>query len=473
MQVQTSQQADAAASVAPATATVADGPIAGDWRRARPRVIIVGGGFAGLEAAKGLRRSPVDIALFDRNNYHLFQPLLYQVAAAVLSPAEIAEPIRKILSRQANSRVYLNQVQAIDLVRRRVLHEGGEAGYDYLILATGATHSYFGNDQWAQHAPGLKTIDDALEIRRRVLLAFEEAEQEADPAARRAKLTFVVVGGGPTGVELAGALKEIAARTIAHDFRNIDTTTARVILLEGAARVLQSMPEALSARARRDLEQLGVEVRTGTMVTGVTSEGVQLGDEFVPAENVLWAAGVQASPLARSLGVTLDERGRVPVAADLSLPDHPEVFVLGDLARSDDPRFADGLPGVAQVAIQGGRHAARMIDREVRARAAGQSALPRPAFRYRDKGNMATIGRNQAVAEIGGRHVTGWLAWVLWGLVHIMFLVGFRAKVAVMWNWLWNFLFYNKGARLITGSPPLKVRRALREEELASSSTAG
>jgi len=433
-------------------------------RRARSRVLIIGGGFAGLEAAKGLRDSPVDIALFDRNNYHLFQPLLYQVAAAVLSPAEIAEPIRKILSRQRNTRVYLNQVQAIDLDRRRVIHEGGETGYDYLVLATGAAHSYFGNDHWVRHAPGLKSIDDALEIRRRVLLAFEEAEQEADLEARRAKLTFVVVGGGPTGVELAGALMEIAARTIPRDFRNIDTTTARIVLLEGGPRLLQSMPAALSQRAQEDLERLGVEVRTGTLVTGVTAEGVQLADEFVPAENVLWAAGVQASPLARSLGVPLDPRGRVSVAPDLSLPGHPEVFVLGDLARAEDARFPDGLPGVAQVAIQGGRHAARLIDHEVRSpsRLAG-----RPAFRYRDKGNMATIGRNRAVAEIAGRQFAGWPAWMLWGLVHIMFLISFRAKVTVMWHWLWNFFFYSKGARLITGSPPLKVRRALREEELA------
>jgi NADH:ubiquinone reductase (H+-translocating) len=432
----------------------------------RPRVVIVGGGFAGLEAAKGLRRSPVDVALFDRNNYHLFQPLLYQVAAAVLSPAEIAEPIRKILSRQRNCRVYLNRVQAVDLARRRIVHEGGETRYDYLVLATGATHSYFGNDHWARHAPGLKTIDDALEIRRRVLLAFEEAEQEADDLARQAKLTFVIVGGGPTGVELAGALKEIAARTIPSDFRNIDTTTARVVLLEGGERLLQGMPPELSARARRDLERLGVEVRTGTLVTEVDAGGVRIGREFLPAENVLWAAGVEASPLARSLGVPLDPRGRVVVGRDLSLPEHPEVFVLGDLARVEDPRYRDGVPGVAQAAIQGGRHVARLIDREARLPAGERQ--PRPVFRYRDRGDMATIGRNQAVAVIAGRRYAGWPAWLLWGLVHIMVLIGFRAKVAVMWNWLWNFVAYNKGARLITGSPPLKVRRALHENRPAA-----
>ncbi len=437
-------------------------------RRDRPRVVIVGGGFGGLNAAQHLAGAPVDIALFDRNNYHLFQPLLYQVASAVLSPAEIAEPIRKILSKQRNCRVYLNTVGGVDLARRVVQHEGGEAGYDYLILATGATHSYFGNDHWERHAPGLKTVDDALEIRRRILLAFEEAEQEADPDARRAKLTFVVVGAGPTGVEMAGALKEIAASTIPRDFRNIDTTTARVILLEGLPRVLPSMPDDLSARARRDLEHLGVEVRTDTMVTDVTAEGVQAGDEFLPAANVFWAAGVQASPLAQGLGVELDRRGRVVVGPDLAVPGHPEVFVVGDLAHAEDPRFGDGLPGVAQVAIQGGRYVARTIAREARA---GQmpgagDAVYRPPFRYRDRGNMATIGKNHAVAEIGGRHFAGWFAWVLWSLVHVAFLVSFRARIAVMWNWFWNFLADNKGARLITGSPPLKVKRPLREDEV-------
>lgn len=431
----------------------------------RPRVVIVGGGFGGLNAAKVLGSAPVEVALFDRNNYHLFQPLLYQVAAAVLSPAEIAEPIRKVLSRRRNVRVYLNRVEAVDLARRVVRHEGGDARYDYLVLATGATHSYFGRDEWAAHAPGLKTIDDAVEIRRRVLLAFEEAEQEADAAARRAKLTFVVVGAGPTGVELAGALKEIAARTIPRDFRNIDTATARVVLLEGAPRVLPGFDPALSERARRDLERLGVEVRAQTLVTGVEAGGVRIGEEFLPAANVLWAAGVQASALGRSLGVALDPRGRVPVAPDLSLPGHPEVFVIGDLALARSERHPDGLPGVAQVAIQGGRHVARIIAREVRA---GTSPADRPAFRYRDKGTMATIGRNRAVAEIAGLRVAGWPAWVLWGLVHILFLISFRAKVAVMWNWLWNFLFYTKGARLITGSPPLKVTRVLREDEVAA-----
>ncbi|MFT5517539.1 MAG: NADH dehydrogenase [Rhodothermales bacterium] len=429
----------------------------------RPRVIIVGGGFGGLNAAKGLGGAPVNVAVFDRNNYHLFQPLLYQVAAAVLSPAEIAEPIRKILNRQRNCHVYLNNVDAIDLERHVVEHQGGETRYDYLVLATGATHSYFGHDEWAASAPGLKTIDDALEIRRRILLAFEEAEQESDPATRRAKLTFVVVGAGPTGVELAGALKEIAARTIPHDFRNIDTTTARVVLFEGSERVLSGMDPTLSRRARHDLEHLGVEVRTRALVTDVGPTGVRVGDEFLSAANVFWAAGVQASPLARSLGVALDPRGRVPVANDLSLPGHPEVFVIGDLAVAHDERYPDGLPGMAQAAIQGGRYVARVIAREVRD---GSAPDARPAFRFRDKGTMATIGRNRAVAEVAGHRLTGWFAWVVWGLVHIMFLIGFRAKAVVMWNWLWNFLFAHKGARLITGSPPLKVTRVRREDDM-------
>ena len=427
-----------------------------------PRVVIVGGGFGGLNAAKGLGKVSVDVALFDRNNYHLFQPLLYQVAAAVLSPAEIAEPIRKILSRQRNCRVYLNRVDAVDLERRMVRHEGGENRYDYLVLAAGATHSYFGHDEWEGHAPGLKTIDDALEIRRRILLAFEEAEQEADSETRRAKLTFVVVGAGPTGVELAGALKEIAASTIPRDFRNIDTTTARVVLLEGADRVLSGMDPILSRRAQQDLERLGVEVRTQALVTEVGAQGVRVGDEFFSAANVFWAAGVQASPLAQSLGVTLDARGRVPVATDLSLPGHPEVFIVGDLAVARTEKFPDGLPGMAQAAIQGGRYVARVIADEVHS---GTAPGDRPAFRFRDKGTMATIGRDRAVAEVAGRRLTGRFAWIVWGVVHIMFLIGFRAKAVVMWNWIWNYLFANKGARLITGSPLLKVTRVLREDE--------
>ncbi len=419
----------------------------------RPRVVIVGGGFGGLHVARGLARSPVDVVLFDRHNYHLFQPLLYQVASAALSPADIAQPIRKILSRQNNCRVVLNTVDGVDLERRVVRYAGGETAYDFCVLATGATHSYFGHPEWAEHAPGLKTIDDALEIRRRMLLAFEEAEQEADAASRAAKLTFVVVGAGPTGVELAGALKEIAARTIPRDFRNIDTTATRVILIEGANRVLPAMAPASSQAAGASLEQLGVEVRTGSPVTGVSEDGVHVGDTFVAAASVFWAAGVQASSLARNLGVDLDRHGRVPVADNLSLPGHPEVFVIGDLAAAADARTGEPLPGVAQVAIQGGDHVAREIAHAVDGRRVRQP------FHYRDLGTLATIGRRQAVAEVFGRRFHGFVAWLLWSAVHIVSLVTFRAKVFVLASWIWNYLFASKGARLITGSPRLRLAR--------------
>ncbi len=416
-----------------------------------PRVVIVGGGFGGLRAARGLRRAPVEVTLYDRHNYHLFQPLLYQVAAAVLSPADIAQPIRKILSRQANAQVSLNAIEGVDLAARTIRHAGGEVAYDYLVLATGATHSYFAHPEWADLAPGLKTIDDAVAIRRRILLAFEEAEQQMDDAARAALLTFVVIGAGPTGVELAGALKEIAVQSIPRDFRQIDTTLARVILLEAADRVLPAMDPVSSRAAQRHLHHLGVEVRIGSLVTAMTPAGVSVGDDFVPAASVFWAAGVQASPLARGLGVELDQAGRVRVNPDLSVPDHPEVFVVGDLAHAVDPDTGARLPGVAQVALQGAAHVARIINNEVRGRAA---PARRPVFRYRDKGTMATVGRHKAVAEIGGRHVHGLAAWLLWGGVHIAFLVSFRAKVFVLLGWLWNDVFFSKGARLITGPPP-------------------
>jgi NADH:ubiquinone reductase (H+-translocating) len=415
-----------------------------------PRVVIVGGGFGGLRAARELRKSPVEVVLYDHHNYHLFQPLLYQVAAAVLSPADIAQPIRKILSRQANCQVSLTSVRGVDLAARTVTHGGGTVPYDYLVLATGATHSYFAHPEWASLAPGLKTIDDAVAIRRRILLAFEEAEQDADPRGRAAKLTFVVVGAGPTGVELAGALKEIAAETIPRDFRQIDTTTTRVILLEGADRVLPSMAPASSRSAERHLRSLGVDVRTSSMVTGMTRKGVTVGEEFLPAANVLWAAGVQASPLAASLGVELDRAGRVLVNPDLSVPGHPDVFVVGDLAHALDPR-GEMLPGVAPVAMQGGSHVGRLIAAEVGGRV---TPADRPPFRYRDKGTMATVGRFKAVAEVGERHFDGGLAWLLWGGVHILYLVSFRAKVFVMLNWVWNIFFFNKAARLITGPLP-------------------
>ncbi|BCR06903.1 NADH dehydrogenase [Desulfuromonas versatilis] len=419
-----------------------------------PRVLIVGGGFAGLNAAKGLADAPVSVFLVDRHNYHLFQPLLYQVATAVLSPAEIATPIRHVLRDQQNVRIGLAELNGIDLARKTVSLPRGEIGYDYLILATGATHSYFGQDQWEKLAPGLKTIDDALEIRRRVLLAYEEAEWEEDVESRQAKLTFVVIGGGPTGVEMAGALKEIAARSVPRDFRFIDTTTARVILIEAGRRLLGGMPEALGRQALRDLQDMGVQVRLGCRVTGIRPGEVLVAEERLPAENVIWAAGVRGSPVARTLGVPLDDKGRVLVEADLSVPGHPEVFVIGDLASLIDPPSGQPIPGVAPAAIQMGQYVARIIAGEA---TAGKG--PRPPFRYRDKGAMATIGRNRAVASVGGRNFSGAFAWLLWCAVHIWSLIGFRRRVFVMFSWLWSYLSFTKTARLITGNPQPRVKR--------------
>jgi len=423
----------------------------------RARVIVIGGGFAGLSAARKLRKTDAAITLIDRHNYHLFQPLLYQVATAALSPADIAQPIRRIFRKDENVTVLLGEVTEIDLDNRVVRFTAGERRYDYLIVAAGATHSYFGNDHWRQEAPGLKTIDDALEIRRRVLLAFEEAEQEADEASRRAKLTFVVVGGGPTGVELAGALKEIAAQSIPRDFRHIDTTTTRVILIEANDRLLKSMAPELSARALGDLESMGVEVMLNHRVTDVDEVGVMVGGERLPAENIFWAAGVKASGLAAQLGVELDSAGRAPVATDLSLPDRPQVFVVGDLASVTDSVTGKPVPGLAPAAMQMGRFVARVIGSELKTGRIDRSR--RPAFHYLDKGTMATIGKARAVAEIGRLKFGGWLAWLTWSVVHILFLVTFRSKVFVGLSWVWNYLVNSKGARLITGQPPMSVIR--------------
>ena len=420
----------------------------------RPRVLIVGGGFAGLRCAMGLAAAPVEITLADRHNYHLFQPLLYQVATAVLSPADIASPIRRILRNQQNVRVVLARLTGVDLERKLARFPRGDVAYDYLVLATGATHSYFGRDDWAQFAPGLKTVDDALEIRRRVLLAYEAAEWEADAAARQAKLTFVVVGGGPTGVELAGALKEIAAQTIPKDFRNIDTTTAQVILIEAGDRLLAALPEKLGQRALQDLQQMGVQVRLNSLVTDVRGGAVSIGDELVPAENIIWAAGVRGSEVAETLGVKLDRQGRVPVADDLSLPGFPEVFVVGDLAQVINGKTSQPVPGVAPAAIQMGQHVAAVISKSL----AGEARSP---FIYSDKGGMATIGRNRAVATIGGRHFTGFFAWMIWSLVHIIPLIDFRSKLSVIFSWFWSYLSLSKSARLITGRPKMKVKEAL------------
>ncbi|MDX1647940.1 MAG: NAD(P)/FAD-dependent oxidoreductase [Longimicrobiales bacterium] len=427
---------------------------AGDERR-RPRVVIVGAGFAGLEVARKLDGSECDVLLLDRRNHHLFQPLLYQVATAALSPADIAEPIRAILRRQKNVQVLLAEVTDVDLEARRVSTRDDEIAYDWLVLAAGAVNAYFGNEQWSRRAPGLKSIDDAIEIRRRVLMAFEEAELEDDEEARRAKLTFVVIGGGPTGVEMAGALREIAAMTIPQDFRRVDTTTARVYLLEGGPRLLPTMSEHASRKAKEQLEGLGVEVRLDTMVTNVDEHRVWVGDDSVPAANVVWAAGVRGSPLAESVDhVALDDQGRIRVEPDCSIPGHPGVFVVGDLAAQTDAETGEPVPGVAQGAIQMGAFVGDIIRREL-AGELGQG--DRPAFTYDDKGEMATIGRARAVADISGRSFSGWFAWLLWSVVHVTFLVGFRNKLLVMIHWAWQWVIQSRGARLITGpSMPTK-----------------
>jgi len=404
--------------------------------------VILGGGFAGLNAARALRREPVEVVLIDRRNHHLFQPLLYQVATAALNPSDIAQPIRKILRTQRNAGVALAEARAIDPARKVVTLADGELPFDFLIVATGATHSYFGHPEWERHAPGLKTLEDALAIRRRVLLAYEAAERETDEARQSAWLTFVVVGGGPTGVELAGALAEIARQGLRDDFRRIDPRRARVILIEAGPRILPGFPERLSHSAVAQLARLGAEVLTGSAVTSIDPEGVTLGERRVAARTVLWAAGVAASPIARSLGVSLDRTGRVPVAPDLSLPGSPNIFVVGDLAALQQ----DGrpVPGVAPAAIQEGSHAARNIARILR----GKPTLP---FRYHDKGSLATIGRASAVADFGRLRLSGPIAWLAWLLVHIFFLIGFRNRLRVLFEWVWAYWTYDRGARLITG----------------------
>ena len=407
-----------------------------------PRVVVIGGGFAGLAAARGLRRAAVRVTVVDRSNHHLFQPLLYQVATAALPPGDIAAPIRRILRRQANTAVLLGEVSAIDPDARTIDVGGRTIPFDFLIVAAGAGDSWFGHDDWRPFAPGLKTIDDALEIRRRVLLAFERAEWEADPAARRALLTFVVVGGGPTGVELAGALAEIARHAMTRDFRGIDPAQTAVVLVEAADRVLPGYPADLSAKAARQLEALGVTVRTGARVTAIDAGAVRLGAERIGARTTMWAAGVAASPLARFLGAPLDRQGRVRVGPDLSVPGHPEIFVAGDLAAVE----SDGrpVPGLAPAAMQEGRHAARCIRRAL----AGRPTRP---FRYLDKGTLATIGRSAAVADIRGWKISGFPAWAAWLGIHIFFLIGFRNRLLVLIEWAWAYFTWQRGTRLITG----------------------
>jgi NADH dehydrogenase len=414
-----------------------------DGTRRRHHVVIVGGGFGGLEAARHLKKAPVELTVIDRYNHHLFQPLLYQVATAVLSPGDISAPIRQVLHANPNTTVLLAEARSIDLERKVVVSDGGEIPYDTLVLAVGATHSYFGHPEWARFAPGLKTIDDATEIRERVLLAFEAAEREPDPERQREWLTFVIVGGGPTGVELAGALAYMTRHSLPRDFRRIDTTQARILLLEGLPRVLSTYPEELSERARRDLEKLGVEVRTGALVTDMDDEGVSVGDTRIRARTLLWGAGVAASPLARTLGVALDRAGRVKVEATLNVPGHEDVFVIGDLAAL----LQDGkpVPNVAPAAMQMGRHVAKNIRRQ-------REGLPLEPFRYQDRGSFAVIGRGSAIGVMFDKvRLRGRPAWFTWLGIHIAFLIGFRNRVAVMLHWAFTYFTKRRDVRLITG----------------------
>jgi NADH:quinone reductase (non-electrogenic) len=424
--------------VGSAGATILRMAQSGNW----PRVVIIGAGFAGINAAKKLERAPVRVTIVDRKNHHTFQPLLYQVALAVLSPAEIASPVRTVLRGASNIEVLLGKVTGFDLEQRLVRIDGLDLPYDFLIVASGATHAYFGHPEWEQFAPGLKTIEDALEIRSRVLLAFEVAEREAIARGSSPPLNFVVIGAGPTGMELAGAISDISKRYMERDFRAIDPAKARIILLEGGPRVLPVYPEDLSASAEKQLSDMGVEVRTNAMVTNVEPGHVMVGKEKIPAAVILWGAGVSASPLGRMLGAPTDRAGRVLVTPDLTVPGHPEVFVAGDLAAV---KMKDGkpVPGVAPAAIQMGKFAARQIQRSV-------GDKPREEFAYLDKGTLATIGRSRAVADLGKLHFSGYLAWLAWLFIHLFFLIGFRKRILVMMEWAWAYVTYNQGARLIT-----------------------
>lgn len=437
----------------------------------RPHVVILGGGFGGLAAARRLKRAPVRVTLVDKRNHHLFQPLLYQVATAALTAPDIAAPLRKVLRKQKNTTVLMGRVLDIDVEHRRVTLDHGQLEYDYLIVATGMTHNYFGHPEWEQHAPGLKSLPEALDIRARMLRAYEAAEREPDPAKRKELLTFVVIGGGPTGVEMAGALAEIASRTLASDFRNFEPAKeTRVILLEGAPRLLLAFSEESSASAKLALEQLGVDVRTGAMVRDVDAHGVVYGDgERIDASTVIWAAGLKASPLTADLGGELDRAGRVKVRPDLTVPGHPEVYVVGDLVHLEQ----DGklLPGVAQMALQSGRFAAEQIEREVR------GEPKRERFVYRDKGSMATIGRAKAVAEVGRAKFDGLLAFLLWLVVHIFFLIDFRNRVSVLLEWAYAYFTWRRSARVILDAPtrrrPAAQRRTIIAQALEAQRTDG
>jgi len=409
-----------------------------------PHVLVLGGGFAGLYAAKALRRAPVRVTVVDRRNHHLFQPMLYQVATAGLNPSDIASPIRSILRGSKNTDVLLAEAAGVDVSARRVqFSDGTSESYDYLVVATGAHHSYFGHDAWAPLAPGLKSLEDALEIRRRVLLAFERAEREPDPVRRHELLTFVVVGGGPTGVEMAGAVAEIRSYALRRDFRHIDPAEATVLLLEGGPRLLPAYPPSLSTEAKKELRRLGVEVRTETFVTNIRPGAVEAAGLVIPTQTVIWAAGNTASPLLKELRAPLDRMGRVIVEPDCTIPSHPEVFVLGDAAAFNHQEGGT-LPGLCPVAIQMGEYAARAIRDDLAGR-------PRKPFHYWDKGQLAVIGRGQAVADIWRFHFGGFIAWLAWIFVHIFFLIGFRNRVMVLLEWAWSYLTYSRGARLITG----------------------
>jgi NADH:quinone reductase (non-electrogenic) len=412
-----------------------------------PHVVIIGGGFGGLSAARTLVRHPVQVTLIDRRNHHTFQPLLYQVATAGLSPGEIAAPIRWILRGHRNVQVILGEVQDFDLAKRIVRLSDAELAYDYLIVAAGATHSYFGHEEWEPFAPGLKTVEDAIEIRRRVLLAFELAERQAARGDGQVQLNFIVIGGGPTGVELAGTLAEICRHVLAHEFQSIDPRQTHILLLEGGPRVLPAYPEDLSRSAEEQLRNLGVEVRTSALVSGVEADAVHVGDAVLPAAVILWAAGVAASPLGKRLGAPTDRAGRVLVQPDLSVAGHPEVFVIGDLAALKD-EHGKMLPGVAPVAIQQGKAVAKNIQRDLKGK-------PRSNFHYFDKGSLATIGRAAGIAQFGKIHISGFVAWLAWLFVHIFFLIGFRNRILVMIQWAWSYFTYERGARLITGDQRL------------------
>ena len=467
---------------------------AGEQRRtdAVPRVVIVGGGFAGLYAAKGLRHAPVHVTLVDRRNHHLFQPMLYQVATAALSPSDIAAPIRSVLSRESNAEVLLGEVVEVDTASREIgFGDGSRIAYDYLVMAPGARHSYFGHDEWESLAPGLKNLEDALEIRRRVLLAFELAERATDPAVRKAYLTFVIVGAGATGVEMAGALAELRRYALRADFRRIDSREATVMLLEGTDRVLGSYPEGLRRKTIDVLRDLGVDVRLSTMVTDVRADAVVAGGETIPTRTVIWAAGNVASPLLKRLGVPLDRQGRVLVEPDCSIPGHPEVFVLGDAAdypykgrhAGSGVEVGKPLPGTSPVAIQMGQYVAKTITREVRGgsrrpfaaersgvtpaddagagRRAGRDGSPRSPFQYWNKGQLAVIGRGRAVADFGKARMSGFLAWLIWIFVHIAYLIGFRNRAIVLFEWAYSYFTFRRGARLITGEVHAPAKAAI------------